>query len=230
LVPLLPVLHWWRLLSGSGESVKRTRTANISCQKIIIMSADSCIHIANLFYLGSYLCRDILWLRLWTCCGLVFGIIFFCVQTQAMFAPASWMGVFLLVNFVQIVRISRERRNLRLTPQQERVCAMMLDRVSRDEMLNILTKSICEGKAEPTLLERRDAIQLNSEEQLVKNLAFDRLSDGELVNLIVRRFWRSIGRRKGRWFRRALATKAGTANEAYIGESQPAFKQVSVPT
>lgn len=175
------------------------------------MSVESCIHIANLFYLGSYLCRDILWLRVLTCCGLVFGIVFFCTQSQAMFAPASWMGVFLVVNLVQIARISRERKNLRLTPRQARVSSMMLERLSRNDLLNILTKSICEGRSESDLLERRNEIELNPEQQIVRNLAFDRLSDGELVNLIVRRFWRSIGRRKTRWFRRALGEEPARA-------------------
>ncbi|MGV3486816.1 MAG: hypothetical protein ACO1RT_20540 [Planctomycetaceae bacterium] len=171
------------------------------------MSVDWCIHVANLFYLGSYLCRDVLWLRLWTCCGLVFGIVFFCVQTQAMFAPASWMAIFLIVNLVQILRISRDRTQLRLSPRQAHVSSMLLKRVSRNELLNILTKSLCEGRQESDLLERRGEIELNAEQQLVRDLAFDRLSDGELVNLIVRRFWRSIGRRKTRWFRRALSVE-----------------------
>lgn len=175
------------------------------------MTVESCIHIANLFYLGSYLCRDILWLRVWTCCGLAFGIVFFCAQSQAMFAPASWMGLFLLVNVVQMIRLSRERRNLRLTPRQERFATATLGRLSRDQLLNILTKSICEGTSEPALLERPGEIELTAEQQVVRQMAFERLSDGELINLIVRRFWRSLSRRKRRWFRRGSLPQAVAA-------------------
>ena len=179
------------------------------------MSVEWCIHVANLFYLGSYLCRDILWLRLWTCCGLAFGIVFFCVQAQAMFAPASWMGVFLVVNLFQIIRISRDRTQLRLSPQQTHVSSLLLKRVSRHDLLNILTKSLCEGGHDSKLLERPGEIVLSADQQLVRDLAFDRLSDGELVNLIVRRFWRAVGRRKMRWFRRALSVE--TAAPAAVG-------------
>jgi len=34
-----------------------------------------CIHCANLLYLASFLARDMLWLRVLTCLGLLFAIV-----------------------------------------------------------------------------------------------------------------------------------------------------------
>lgn len=163
------------------------------------MSVDVCIHIANLLYLASYLCRDILWLRALTCAGLAFGIVFFCSQTEAMFTPAAWMGVFLVVNLVQIAFVIRERQAMQLSPEQNEASRVWLQRLSREGMLNVLTKSLCEGDRSLLLLKQSDAIELSAEQQLVRDLAFARLSDQELINLIIRQFWPSLGGRKRGW-------------------------------
>lgn len=173
------------------------------------MLADACIHVANLFYVASYLSRDILWLRFWTCCGLAFSIVFFCVQSQAMFAPATWMVVFLAVNVLQIGRVVNERRHMKLTPRQERIGARMLEHLSRDEMLNILTKSMCENRTEVAMIERADRITLDADQRIVRSLAFEHLSNAELLNLIVRRFWQSIERHQTRRFLGGFARREG---------------------
>lgn len=155
------------------------------------MSSDVCIHVANVLYLASYLCRDILWLRVLTCAGLGFGIAFFCSQTEAMFTPAAWMGVFLVVNLIQIGFILRERQAMRLSPEQIEASKVLLQRLTREDMLNVLTKSVCEGDRSLALLESGDEMELTPEQTVMRNLAFNRLSDQELMNLIIRRFWRS---------------------------------------
>lgn len=182
------------------------------------MVADACIHVANLFYVASYLSRDILWLRLWTCCGLTFGIVFFCTQSQAMFAPATWMGVFLAVNVVQIGRVVNERKHMKLTPRQERVGARMLEHLSREELLNILTKSMCENRTEVALIEHADRIELDADQRIVRTMAFDHLSNAELVNLIVRRFWQSTERHRIRRFFGSFARREGKLFGSYSSE------------
>lgn len=162
------------------------------------MTVESCIHIANLFYLASYLCRDMLWLRVLTCLGLAFGIVFFCCQAEAMFAPASWMGVFLAVNIYQIFRILQDRDEMRLSRRQEVRARRLLRDNNREQLLTVLTRSMCEHDRDPKLLEDTEQIELTKEESIVRNLAFDRLSDAELANLIVRRFWGSTRPRRNR--------------------------------
>lgn len=155
------------------------------------MSTDVCIHVANVLYLASYLCRDILWLRVLTCAGLAFGIVFFCAQTEAMFTPAAWMGVFLVVNLIQIAFVLRERHAMRLSPEQVEAGRVLLERLTREDMLNVLTKSVCEGNRSLALLEPDEDLELTPEQELMRNLAFNRLSDQELMNLIIRRFWKA---------------------------------------
>jgi hypothetical protein len=155
------------------------------------MSTDLCIHVANVLYLASYLCRDILWLRVLTCAGLGFGIAFFCAQTEAMFTPAAWMGVFLMVNLIQIGLILRERQAMRLLPDQREAGRVLMQRLTREDMLNVLTKSLCEGDRSLALLDPSAERELHPEQKLVRDLAFNRLSDQELMNLIIRRFWRA---------------------------------------
>lgn len=74
------------------------------------MEADVCIHIANMIYLGSYLVRDILWLRILTVVGLTFAVSFFCVRLEPTSAPVFWHVVFVAVNLYQIFRLVQTRR------------------------------------------------------------------------------------------------------------------------
>lgn len=185
------------------------------------MLAVACIHVANLFYVASYLSRDILWLRFWTCCGLTFSIVFFCSQSQTMFAPATWMAVFLAVNVLQIGRVVNERRHMKLTPRQERIGARMLEHLSRDELLNILTKSMCENRTEVAMIERPDRITLDADQRIVRSLAFEHLSNAEVVNLIVRRFWRSNEPHRIRRFFGAFTRREGKL----FGHASKSFRQ-----
>ncbi len=74
------------------------------------MEADLCIHVANIVYLGSYLVRDVLWLRILTVCGLSLAVAFFCMRLNPTSAPVFWHAVFVGVNIVQIGRLMRQRR------------------------------------------------------------------------------------------------------------------------
>ena len=64
-----------------------------------------CIHLANAFYLVSFLGRDILWLRALTCCGLALGIVFFTCQQTPMYGPTMWHVIFLFINGFMIWRL-----------------------------------------------------------------------------------------------------------------------------
>ena len=71
---------------------------------------DPCIHIANLFYLASFVGKDMLRLRILTCCGLLFGIVFFtnCHETP-MYSTTFWHCVFLAINLYRIFCLLQER-------------------------------------------------------------------------------------------------------------------------
>lgn len=150
---------------------------------------EACIHVANLLYLASFLGRDMLWLRTLTCAGLAMGLIFFTCQPAPMYGPAVWHVAFLVINGFQIAALLRERRALALTEEQERVGLATLEHLSREELLNLLTRAI---HAKPsTLLELEQAAHqpLTAEERALRDIAFSRLSKRDLVNLAVRRLW-----------------------------------------
>jgi Popeye protein conserved region len=162
-----------------------------------------CIHIANGFYLMSFLVRDMLPLRLLTCAGLVLGIAFFTCRATPLYGPTLWHVVFLLINGVQIRRLVRERRQLRLTAEQERFSAAAFGDLSREELLTLLTHVLHE---EPARLREIGPIShrpLSEDERVLRDVALGHLTRAELVNLLTRRFWNSVKRRNPvRWWRR----------------------------
>src|SRR6516165_5469491 len=104
----------------------RPRAPERGCIPALISSSEdflveSCIHVANLVYLISFLARDILWLRVLTCVALLLGIVFFTCQPAPMYGPLVWHVAFLAINGVQISRLLVERRQLTLTKEQERL-------------------------------------------------------------------------------------------------------------
>ena len=153
-----------------------------------------CIHAANLFYLASFVGRDMLWLRALTCCGLVFGLVFFTCGSSPLYGPAVWHVVFLGINAVQIVRLVRERREVALSKEQERLGEAALAHLSRDELLVLLTKALHAKPGELADIEQAARKPLTPEEKVLCDVAFRRLSYRELLNLAVRRLWNIIKR------------------------------------
>lgn len=166
--------------------------------------ADVCIHAANVFYLVSFLLRDMLWLRALTCAGMVLGIVFFSCQPHPLYGPTAWHVLFLAINAVQIRRLVRERRQLALTEQQERFGEAAFDGLSRDDLLTLLTRTTCEQPEGIHEIDRICREPLRRDERVLRDIAFSRLSRKELLNLLTRRFWNSLKRRAGRNRRRGL--------------------------
>jgi Popeye protein conserved region len=164
---------------------------------------DLCIHIANVLYLLSFLARDMLWLRLLTCLGLVLGVVFFTCQPAPMYGPTAWHIVFLGINLVQIRRLILERRRLMLPPQLQQAAETACKDLSHDQLLTLLTRAMW---AHPdTLQDVRKAIgkPLSHEEEVVRDLALGRLSRKEMLNLLTRRLlstfrWAWTGREASR--------------------------------
>jgi hypothetical protein len=148
-----------------------------------------CIHIANLFYLASFLVRDMLWLRLLTCCGMILGIVFFTCQPAPLYGPTAWHVVFLAINVIQIRRLVLDRRRLKLTEEQERVAEAAFRDRSRDELLTLLTRVMGEKPRSLKDLHVLCRQELSGDERILRDLAFSHLSRNELLNLLTRRLW-----------------------------------------
>lgn len=127
-----------------------------------------------------------LWLRLLTCCGLVFGVIFFCAQSTPMYGPAGWHVAFLVINAFQIHHLINERKRLRLSKEQEEV-AKSYRELSDKELVDSLTHSMVSDKDDAKILTRNTYETLEMGEKAFRDIAFSRLSREELINLLVRR-------------------------------------------
>jgi Popeye protein conserved region len=154
--------------------------------------ADWCIHAANILYLVSYLTRDMLWLRLLTCCGLALGIVFFTCQPAPLYGPCVWQVLFFGINLVQIRRLLQERRRVKLSEDRQRVAEEAFRDLSRDEMLNLLTRAMCAQAEKLPDLHQAAREPLSEDEQIVRDIAFRGLSKKELLNLLTRRLWKSL--------------------------------------
>ncbi len=156
--------------------------------------ADSCIHIANLFYLASFLVRDMLWLRTMTCGGMIFGILFFTCQTTPLYGPTFWHVTFLGINFYQILRLQADRRRLQLTPEQEAIRKGILEGMTDEELLNTLAHTVQYRSQEIEVLSEDDSYELSDDEIAFQKIAFGQLSRDELINLLSREMWQSMQR------------------------------------
>ena len=154
--------------------------------------ADWCIHAANLIYLASYLTRDMMLLRLFTCVGLALGIAFFACQPIPLYEPCAWQVVFLGLNVVQIRRLVLERRRVRLSEEREHVAREAFKDLSRDEMLNLLTRAMCAQAEKLPDFQQAAREPLSEDEEIVRDIAFRGLSNKELLNLLTRRLWTSL--------------------------------------
>ena len=161
-----------------------------------------CIHLANLLYLLSFLGRDMLWLRALTCVGLALGIVFFTCQPMPLYGPTIWHAAFLVINGAQIWRLVQERRQLMLTEEQEKVGEATFHDLSREELLTLLTRVMCENPGGLRDVYRICHQPLSQEERVLRDIAFSRLTRKELLNLLTRRLWNSLTRRgPARWRR-----------------------------
>lgn len=155
--------------------------------------SDWCIHIANIFYLMSFVGRDMLWLRVLTCCGLAFGIVFFTqCQPTPMYGPSFWHVTFILINFYQIHHLLAERKRLRLNRQQEAVGRAMLEGLSDVELADSLAHAVQSGGKDVEIFTNDDGHRLTTDEAALRDIAFSRLSRTELINLLSRSMWHSL--------------------------------------
>ncbi len=99
------------------------------------------IHIANVLYMFSYLMRDILWLRVLTVLAASFLIPYFYFRPNPLMAAIYWNLLFTSLNFYWICRLLLERRPVRLTKDQQRLCQLAFQTLTPQEMLKLVKLS-----------------------------------------------------------------------------------------
>ena len=156
---------------------------------------DWCLHAANLCYLASFLGRDMLWLRILTCCGLLLGIVFFTCGSQPMYGPTAWHAAFLGINLIQIARLVRHRKKVQLSAERASAGERAFHELSREELADLLTRSVRLGPRTPAPVAGASlaAGELTEDERVLRDVAFGGLSRAELLNLVTRRLTGSLG-------------------------------------
>jgi hypothetical protein len=104
----------------------------------MITSLDILIHVANILYLIAFMVRDILWLRIMTVAASCFLLPYFYFQPTPLLAPIYWNLAFTVLNIYWIVRLTLERRPVKLSDKEQRLCELAFRTMKPREMLRIL--------------------------------------------------------------------------------------------
>ncbi len=97
------------------------------------------IHLANILYLFSYLMRDILWLRILTVLAASSLLPYFYLRPEPLYAAIFWNLLFTLLNIYWIFRLLLERRPVRLTHDQQRLCQIAFQTLTPRQMVKLLS-------------------------------------------------------------------------------------------
>jgi CRP-like cAMP-binding protein len=98
------------------------------------------IHIANAIYLCSYLVKDILWLRVLTViAGLVLLVYYATFLPMPLWAAIAWNVLFTVINLRHIQLLLRERRVVRLRPDELRLYQLAFRRLTEHDFAKLLT-------------------------------------------------------------------------------------------
>lgn len=97
------------------------------------------IHAANVLLLFAYLVRDMLWLRLLALASSLCAIPYFILHPATLWAPLFWTVVFAVVNLYQAWLVYRERRPVKLTPEEEEVRRLAFEDLPPKKVLQVLS-------------------------------------------------------------------------------------------
>jgi len=96
------------------------------------------IHAANVLYLLAFMVRDILWLRILTVVAAVCLVPYFYFRPEPLLTPIYWNLAFTALNIFWIVRLLLERRPVKLSEEEERLCELVFQTMRPREMIKIL--------------------------------------------------------------------------------------------
>jgi hypothetical protein len=96
------------------------------------------IHVANLLYLGSYLVKDILWLRVLTVTAGMVLLVYYAMFPMPLWAAVVWNVLFALINLHQIRTLLLERRPVTLRPDELLLYQLAFRRLTEREFAKLL--------------------------------------------------------------------------------------------
>lgn len=99
------------------------------------------IVLGNVAYLASYSVRDILWLRILNCVGMLLCMSYFLMKPEPDSIVIAWHVIFNLVNGYHIVRLIFERMPVQLTEAEQTLHATALKAMSPQQVKQILSRA-----------------------------------------------------------------------------------------
>ena len=117
---------------------------------------DLLIHVANVLYLFAFMVRDILWLRILTVIAASCLIPYFYFQPVPLMTPIYWNLTFTALNTFWIVRLFLERRPVKLSAEEQRLCELVFRTMTPREMIKILKLATWEEAAAGECFVERD--------------------------------------------------------------------------
>ncbi len=112
-----------------------------------MLQNDLLIHAANVLYLFAFMVRDILWLRILTVIAAACLIPYFYYRPEPLMTPIYWNLVFTALNIYWIARLLWERRPVKLSAEEQRLCELVFRTMTPREMIKILKLASWENAA-----------------------------------------------------------------------------------
>jgi CRP-like cAMP-binding protein len=113
------------------------------------------IHIANVLYVGSYLVKDILWLRALTILGGGVLLAYYALMPTPLWAAMAWNVLFLTINAAQIRALLLERRPVRFEPREMRLYQLAFRSLTPREFAKLCALARWEDVATGACIVRR---------------------------------------------------------------------------
>jgi len=113
------------------------------------------IHIANAFYVGSYLVKDILWLRVLTVVGGLVLLAYYAFMPMPLWAAFAWNILFLSINVAQIRTLLLERRPVRFETHEGRLYQLAFRSLTPHEFAKLLAIARWESVSDGDRIVRR---------------------------------------------------------------------------
>lgn len=113
------------------------------------------IHVANVLYVGSYLVKDILWLRVLTVLGGLTLLAYYVLMPMPLWAAIVWNVLFLSINLWQIRTLLLERRPVHLDPRETRLHQLAFRSLTPREFAKLLAFARWEDVASGSTFVRR---------------------------------------------------------------------------
>jgi hypothetical protein len=114
------------------------------------------IHVANVLYLFAFMVRDILWLRILTVVAASCLIPYFYFQPIPLMTAIYWNLAFTALNLFWIARLFLERRPVKLSVDEQRLCELVFRTMTPREMMKILKLATWEDAAAGECFVERD--------------------------------------------------------------------------